>query len=91
MSKYGGDYDPGYESYIDGLHADIQEVMDERDRLGGKADELGRLCHDVLAVLIGWSWKLNELAGYTSWDEDTYPSRVVRDFLDRARELGVPL
>ena len=33
MSKYGGEYDPGYENYIDSLHADIQEVMFERDQL----------------------------------------------------------
>ena len=53
--------------------------------------KLRELCHDMLAVIIGWSWKFNELAGYRLDDEDTYPSRVMRGFIDRARELEVPL
>lgn len=61
------------------------------ERLEAENDELRELCHDMLAVIIGWSWKLNELAGYPLDAEDTYPSRVMRGFIDRARELEVPL
>lgn len=61
------------------------------ERLAEENEKLRELCHDMLAVIIGWSWKFNELAGYQLDDEDTYPSRVMRGFLDRARELEVPL
>lgn len=83
-----------YEVKVDAHYVSDEEMQTLRRYIAGLNDEnakLRELCHDMLAVIIGWSWKFNKLAGHRLDDEDTYPSSVMRGFIDRARELEVPL
>ena len=83
-----GEYDPGYESYIDSLHTDIQEVMDERDQLMAENEKLRELVRHM------WRCFLNECAdGYaivSRCGECPYNNDDGRcDFECRMRELGI--
>ena len=51
---------------------------------------LEELVNDSLAVILGWAWKLNEIAGYDRNDMSTYPMETFSNLLQRAKELEVP-
>ena len=54
-------------------------------------EKLRELCHEMLAVIIGWGWKFNELSGHKPEAEGTYPTETMHSFISMARELGVQL
>lgn len=52
--------------------------------------KLEKLVIDSLAVILGWAWKLNEIAGYDKHDPDTPPMETFSKLLQRAKDLEVP-
>lgn len=69
------------------------KLLTEADnaRLRAENAKLRELCHEMLAVIIGWGWKFNELSGHKPEAEGTYPTETMRSFISMARELGVQL
>lgn len=80
----------------DELCAEVERLKGENATLRRRVSELeeriaslGGLVSDSLAVILGWAWKLNEIAGYDRNDQDTYPMETFTRLLYRAKELEV--
>lgn len=62
----------------------------------GRVEQCERICQleqlvdDSLAVILGWAWKLNEIAGYDRNDMSTYPMVTFNELLQRAKGLELP-
>ena len=61
-------------------------IMFEKDRK--MIADLRNLVSDAISVILGWSWKLNEIAGFDSDDYSTYPGKTFAGLYARAEKLG---
>lgn len=50
---------------------------------------LEELVHDCLAVIIGWSWAINEYKGVALVDDSSPATQTMKELLRRAKNLGV--
>lgn len=64
---------------LEGIHEHAERIA-----------SLEQLVNDSLAVILGWAWKLNEIAGYDRNDMSTYPMETFNKLLQRAKGLEVP-
>ena len=89
-----GEYDDGYEHYIDSLIREIEKLQDENDKLREQVSSLvGRSFRtaDKMSCIEAENAKLRELVKSMYYDltNMTFPPDWVTDYEADMRELGV--
>lgn len=89
-----GEYDAGYEHYIDSLIREIEKLQDENDKLSEQVSSLvGRSFRtaDKMSCIEADNAKLRELVKSMYYDltHMTFPPDWVTDYAADMRELGI--
>ena len=80
---------PDEMSELDHLRADVEMLNEAIEGWRTNNENLKELVHDCLAVIIGWSWALNEYKGVAFVDDSSPATQTMKELLRRAKNLGV--
>lgn len=80
---------PDEMSELDHLRMEAEMLKDAIEGWRTTNEKLKDLVHDCLAVIIGWSWAINEHKGVDLVDDSSPATQEMKKLLKRAKELGV--